>query len=265
MLRTTFRNYARNSWLIFVIAAILYVFAAIVIGFVFLRFRVLLVRSGNPELDSIVDVVYRAYEPVGVMGLLTGGLGQVLQNLIFGLRETGFEISLGSIITILVFAAIGILVAAEAAAIATRVVIKRRYKNKKTRGFLIAFPVKILLDLVFVALLAVAMYFFTLSFVPFVIVFALLSTVQVFLEAKIIYLKDKKLKEIFAPRNIGGYIAGSGILFLATIGIFLILMLLNFWVALIVCVPLFVYLLEVVRFAPVAHFGVDKEGKEIRG
>jgi len=90
-----------------------------------------------------------------------------------------------------------------------------------------------------------------------------LKAVENIIEVKVIYFRDRKLKELLTVKHILLYLAAAGIFFLITAVFAVILWLIfNFWIALLIGIPLAVYFFEIVKFTTVEYFENNK--KEVK-
>ena len=263
MIKAAFKNYFKNKRFILLIAAIMYTVIVIIAGVMFLAFSEMMLDPDSAVLAEFTRLFQEAFASHNLTDILTGGIGLLVDSLEYTLRES-FEVSRGGLLFAILVSFGALIFAALAAGFLTSFLIKRKFKRKDTLKWYIALPFKLGLSFAFALIFAFAMYHFVLAIIPFLIAFLAFKSVQTIVEVRFIYFRDRKLfGEMLNHKTVLGYLAASGILFGLTALIPAIIWItkglifnpaIGFWIAIIVGMPLFIYYLETIGFAPLEYF-----------
>jgi len=241
-----------------VIAAIIAIAVGIVILTVFLRFDVLAINDDAGIFTELGYVFREATYGMTVIDWLGGGLGRILQNFVSASRYR-FDLSFGSLLGTIIIGAVVILLFAQIAGLISRMIVKRKLKRKDTMywfwAMIVKFFISLAFSLVFSILKAAAIFFFAWAFIPILLLWFFLGAIKNIIVMRTIYFRDRRFGELLTSKIIFTYLFAS---FLLVITVALVVVPIaiwvNFWIALTVIIPLYIYLSITVEFTTAAHF-----------
>lgn len=261
MLKAGLKNYFKNSWLIFIIAGLVYSVAAIIVTAIFFRFRVSLIDAEGQALTDFFGVIADAFGGLGPIDWLGGGVNQVILNL----YRDGLDISFGNLMATLAAALLVILLTSFLAGLLAGFVIKRGFKNKDTLKWFLVIPLKLIISVLAAAVFALVAYYLVVAALIMVAVYLVFKSIQNIIEVKLIFFRKRKLSDFMTVGNIVSNMTVSILLLVISLIIPAVLWIAaNFWIALIAAVPLFVYWQQVSGYTSVQFF-MDKYKKSACG
>jgi len=166
-----------------------------------------------------------------------------------------FNTTVSSLITVLLIAVILMLLSFVLGGFLCRLSIRKSINKEETRRGFVAMLIRFFVAAVFTLILAVCIYYFLYSLFLLLALYLVFKAVALILEAKLIYFRDKKLKEMLTVKNIMLYVASSIVFFAVTLSFILLLWLtFNFFIAIAIGIPLIIYYTEIIRFTMVEYF-----------
>jgi len=251
MIKSSFKNFFKNIWLVLVIAGIIGLSAGAVILTVYLRFDAVGDARVFSELGS---AFYYSTRGMTIMDWLGGGVITVLRNFA-GYSNENLEITFSNLLGTIIIGAIIVLIFTQIAGLVSRMIIKRKLKRKDTMHWFPAFIIKFLISLGFSTLFTVLVFFLAWLIFPLLFLWFFLGAVKNICIVRTIYFRDRKLKELLTVKTIFAYLFASLLLILVIAAIIVPIAIWgNFWIAMIITIPLFIYVNVTIELTTTAHF-----------
>jgi len=260
LLRVAFLNYFRNLKYLLLIAGVVHISFIAVVLFIFLRFRGVL---GDGFLDVGRELLELFYASVSGVNLETFLRGNFFTVMLENLRETltdRYYVTLGSLITMLIVSVVFILLSFKLAGFLCKFFMRKEKKEKDTRKGIFAILIRFLVSIAFTFIFTVSIVFFFHSIYILIILYLAVKAIENIVEIKLIYFKDKRVGELLKFKNIMLSILSNIIFFLMTVSVVLFIgFVWDFFWAIIIVIPLFIYYAEIVKFTMIEYFRKEFE------
>jgi hypothetical protein len=244
------------------IMGVVYLFAALAFGAVYLIFRNAMPDGAGGVVSEFLGVLQPVFSSVALKDVLTGGFVKAITTALaesFGLK---LNIPAGTLIAALAAALVLILFSVKIAGFLCRRMIRKKMQKEDTRRGIIAILIRFLISTAFTAILIICLYYWFFSAIFMLVFYMVLKAVENIVEVKVIYFRDRKLKELLTFKHILLSLAAAGIFLFITAAVVIGLWaLFNFWIGLLIGAPLAVYFFEIVKFTTVEYFENSKKPK----
>jgi len=255
MLKSSFRNYFKNFKYIFVVMGVVYLAFIITVGFILMVLRNILVDASASLLAEIIEIFTYSFTNLSIADLASGDFFSVLTANLTEAFTASFAVTMGRLLTTLIFSIAFMMLAFKAAGFLCKVLVRIDIKNEKTRKGIVAMFIRYSISSLFVFLITIAVYHFFHLIYVMLIVYLFILAISHIIEIKLIYFPDQPMKKLLTAKNIFLYILAILIFFFITLGLVILLSLLfNLFIAVLIGIPFFIYFTEIIKFTLVEYF-----------
>ena len=253
MLFSSIKNYFRHIRYVFLIMGVFYLSLLVLIYGVYLYLKGLVLSNQGTFLTEIEDIVRELVLTVDIGELLSNGVG-IFVDRFLQLMQQKFDANIGDFVAIVTAYSAIVVLACQIGVYLCRYSIRRDIKDHNAKNFVVAFLLRLLLNLTFAGLFAYLVYRFWYSVVLLIAIFFVLRAFFDMIEAKVLYFGDKKFFEVINLKNIFECIASYVLFFVLTVGVIVALWIYtNILIAGLIGVPMLLYLFEAVRYTSVEY------------
>lgn len=255
MIKAAFKNYGKHYKSLLIVIGIIYATLIGIFTFIHIRFKGALLDSSDSVIREFGKILTSAVSSVDIKEFFTAGFIKSCAKSFRDSYNISFSTSSKSLGVALIASLVVLLLAVQISVWVCRFVMRKNVERRSTRKGIIAFAIRYGISALFAAIVVYCVYNFFFSLYIFLVVFLVIKAVQNIIEVKYIYFRNKPLKELLTKKNVLMYIVSTALFFLATLLVVIILSFLtNFYIAILICLPLFVYYFEIVYFTTVEYF-----------
>lgn len=253
MIISAIKNYIRHVRFVFLIMGVVYFSVFVAMYGMYVYIQQLIVTESDTIVGELETIVKDILATTSIQDILENGFGIIVQQFLDLLRSK-FDANIGQVVAVATLYSTMIVFACQVGVYLCRYSIRRDIREHKTANFVVAFLLRLLLNMIFAGLFAYLIYEFWVSTIFLIIIFFVLRATFDMIEAKALYLHDYKLLEVLTIKNIIECVIAYFMFFVITAAIIVLLWLnTNIVFALLVGIPFLLYLFEVVRYTSVEH------------
>jgi len=245
MILAALKNYFQKYKYIFLITLIIGLF----FGWALIFTRIVLRNESLEDnfFNELINVFSNIFVDIDISDILTGGLTAIIRTLYNNVDFTESRLRI-AVIGFLIIIFVSFLIAG----FVCRFFLRRGFRDENSvkgiKGITIRF-------LIFSGLtIIITLAAFVLPFILFLGIFFVAKNIANILEMKFIYFKNEQLFDLLRVKIIGSYLLSSFVLLIVLQILIYVLFFINFYLALIVMIPLFLYFFEIIRFTPLTFF-----------
>ncbi|MCL2234127.1 MAG: hypothetical protein FWC11_02775 [Firmicutes bacterium] len=255
MLKSAFANYGKNFKFFPIVIGVTYFSIALIFGTILIILNNRLPYDTSSLFSELGYSFSYAFSTITIQDFAGGNiLSVVMSNLVDNLT-TRFDTGAGSLATMFFIAVLLLFLSIMLAGILLKMFVRKSLKNTKTRKGIGAMIIRLLISLILTTVISVAVFFFFHLIFVFLFLYLILTSIASIVEIKIIFFKEKKMKDFLKPKNIFLYLLVFVIFFTITIGFIVALsFIINFLIAILIGIPFFIYFNETTKYTLVEYF-----------
>lgn len=251
MLLSSLKNYFKHIRFVFLIMGVFYLALFVALYGVYVYLRGLIISETGTILSSLEGIVREIIFGTDLKELLTNGTSIFVDRLLQLLQER-FDANIGDFIALVTFYLAFIALACQIGVYLCRFSIRKEISKHNAKNFVIAFLLRFIMNAIFWVVFGYLVSRFLYSVIFLVIIFFAMRSLFDMIESKVLYFGDKKFFEVVNFKNIIESIFAYFMFFVLTIGVALaIWYFTNVILAVIITIPLLLYLFESVRYTAV--------------